>query len=301
MLYRVAGDPKIGYDLGVGTGTYGGYVRWVRTLVRVRYGGTVRGYGMRVRYGGTVRGYGTGGTVRGYGTVGTVRGYGTGVRRTGTVYPPYLFSGNVVLFPKCGALYRYGVPPYRTPVPYPPYRTPVPYSRTVPPYRTPVPYPYLKHVPTQRTRTQKHVPASRTVPKPPRYVHRTPPWCSDREPWFHNSSKLIIYVHAYCKIINHTCCLILLGFLGMNHDIFEASRPLHTWAVFKIPLSFHEILVGLVRDSPFLDDYQPQYRGFHSHGGTKNGRFISWKVHQQKNGWWTGYPYFRKPPYVKGN
>ena len=94
MLYRVAGDPKIGYDLGVGTGTYGGYVRWVRTLVRVRYGGTVRGYGTGVRYGGTVRGYGTG--VR-YG------GYGTGVRRTGTVYPPYLFSGNVVLFPKCGA------------------------------------------------------------------------------------------------------------------------------------------------------------------------------------------------------
>ena len=44
-----------------------------------------------------------GGTVRGYGTEGTVRGYGKGVRRTGTVYPPYLFSGNVVLFPKCGA------------------------------------------------------------------------------------------------------------------------------------------------------------------------------------------------------
>ena len=62
MLYRVAGDPKIGYDLGVGTGTYGGYVRWVRTLVRVWYGGTVRGYG----------------------TVGT--------------------------------LYRYDVPPYRTPL-----------------------------------------------------------------------------------------------------------------------------------------------------------------------------------------
>ena len=48
MLYRVAGDPKIGYDLGVGTGTYGGYVRWVRTLARVRYGGTVRGYGTGV-------------------------------------------------------------------------------------------------------------------------------------------------------------------------------------------------------------------------------------------------------------
>ena len=60
MLYRVAGDPKIGYDLGVGTGTYGGYARWVRTLVRVRYGGTVRGYGMGGTDGGTVRGYGTG-------------------------------------------------------------------------------------------------------------------------------------------------------------------------------------------------------------------------------------------------
>ena len=77
MLYRVAGDPKIGYDLGVGTGTYGGYARWVRT--------------------------------------------------------------------------------------------PVPYPRTVPP----IPYP--RTVPSYRTRTQKHVPASRTVPKPPRYVHRTPP------------------------------------------------------------------------------------------------------------------------------
>ena len=48
MLYRVAGDPKIGYDLGVGTGTYGGYVRWVRALLPVRYGGTVQGYGMGV-------------------------------------------------------------------------------------------------------------------------------------------------------------------------------------------------------------------------------------------------------------
>ena len=44
MLYRVLGDPKYGYDLGVGTGTYGAYtyVQWVRTLgpatVRVRYG-----------------------------------------------------------------------------------------------------------------------------------------------------------------------------------------------------------------------------------------------------------------------
>jgi len=52
MLYRVPGDPKTGYDLGVGTGTYGGYVPWVRTVgtgtmrVRCGYGtGTVRGYG----------------------------------------------------------------------------------------------------------------------------------------------------------------------------------------------------------------------------------------------------------------
>ena len=76
---------------------------WYGYGTGVRYGGTVREYGTGYRYGGTVRGYGMGGTVRGYGTVGTVRGYGTGVRRTGTVYPPYLFSGNVVLFPKCGA------------------------------------------------------------------------------------------------------------------------------------------------------------------------------------------------------
>ena len=45
MLYPVAGDPKIGYDLRVGTGrpvgTYGGYVAW--------YG---YGYGTGVRYGG---------------------------------------------------------------------------------------------------------------------------------------------------------------------------------------------------------------------------------------------------------
>ena len=52
MLYRVAGNLKIGYDLGVGTGMYGRYARWVRTLVRVRYRGTVWG----VRYGGTVCG-----------------------------------------------------------------------------------------------------------------------------------------------------------------------------------------------------------------------------------------------------
>ena len=67
----------------------------------VRYG-TVRRYvllGM-----GTVCRYvllGTG-TVR-VQYVGTVRGYGPWVRRTGTVYPPHLFSENVVLFPKCGA------------------------------------------------------------------------------------------------------------------------------------------------------------------------------------------------------
>ena len=84
---------------------------------------------------------------------------------------------------------RYGgytVPVRRTHGPYPrtvpTYRTHVPYPRTVPiPYRT------QKHVPTYRTHTQKHVPTYRTVPNPPRYVHRTPPWCSDRKPWFHNS------------------------------------------------------------------------------------------------------------------
>ena len=66
--------------MGVGTGTYGGYVRWVRTLVRVRYGGTVGGYGTGVRYGGTVRGYGTGVRYGGYGTGVRYGGYGTGVR-----------------------------------------------------------------------------------------------------------------------------------------------------------------------------------------------------------------------------
>ena len=45
MLYRVAGDPKKGYDLGVGTGTCGGYVQWVHTLGM----GTVRGYGTGIR------------------------------------------------------------------------------------------------------------------------------------------------------------------------------------------------------------------------------------------------------------
>ena len=84
MLYRVAGDPKIGYDLGVGTGTYGGYVRWVRTLVRVRYGGTVWGYGTGVRYGGTVW------------------GYGTGARYGGTSYRYSVPT--VPVFRKCGAI-----------------------------------------------------------------------------------------------------------------------------------------------------------------------------------------------------
>ena len=126
MLYRVAGDPKIGYDLGVGTGTYGGYVPWYGygTLVRVRYGGTVRGYGTGVWYGSTVRGYGTGyGTGVRYGGYSTgVRycGYGTGVRRTGTVYPSYLFSRNVLeiapYFLKTGT--GYTVPVRRTPVPF---------------------------------------------------------------------------------------------------------------------------------------------------------------------------------------
>ena len=133
MLYRVPGDPKTGYDLGIGTGTYGGYVPWVRT----RYG-----YGTWVRSVGTAYWYGV--------PTGTVRGYTVPV-----------------------VLRRYGVPTDRTHVPYP---------RTVPiPYRT------QKHVPTYRTHTQKYVPTYRTVPNPPRYVHRTPPWCSDRKPWFHNS------------------------------------------------------------------------------------------------------------------
>ena len=149
---------KIGYDLGVGTGTYGGYVRWVRTLVRVRYGGTVRGW---VRYGGTVWGVQYGGTVRCVRYGGTVRGYAVPVQCTHRT---------------CFQEMWYTVPVRRTPVPYPstvpPYRTPVPYPRTVPPYRTRTRSTYL---PTYRTRTQKHVPASRTVPKPPRYVHRTPP------------------------------------------------------------------------------------------------------------------------------
>ena len=138
---------------------------------------------MGVRYGGTVRGYGTGGTEL---------GYGTGVRRTGTSYPPYLFSGNVVLFPKRygGTSYRYSVrtEPYpRTvptvpypravpPIPYPrtlpPYRTPIRYSRTVPRYRTPLrTVPVPGYVPTVRThRTSPYRRPSRTQflgPRPP--------------------------------------------------------------------------------------------------------------------------------------
>ena len=143
MLYRVAGDPKIGYDLGVGTGTYGGYVRWVRTLVRVRYGVWVRGYGTGVRYGGPVRGYGMGGTVRGYGTVGTVRGYGT----EGTVYPPYRF-GNSTTFPEN----RYGG--YTVPV----RRTPVTVPRTVPLYRTRTRSTYLHTVPVPKSTCPRPVP-----------------------------------------------------------------------------------------------------------------------------------------------
>ena len=53
--YRVSGDTTTGYDLGVGMGTYSGYVHWVRVrcayatgTVRVGYTSTVR---VRVRYG----------------------------------------------------------------------------------------------------------------------------------------------------------------------------------------------------------------------------------------------------------
>ena len=45
--------------------------------------------------------------------------------------------------------------------------------------------------------------------------------------------------------------------LGTSHPIIFSHILIR--AVFKIPLSFHEILVGLVRDSPFLDDHNPQY------------------------------------------
>ena len=78
MLYRVPGDPKTGYDLGIGTGTYGGDVRWVRTV------GTYTGYGydagtVRVRY-----------------------GYGTWVRSVGTAY--WYSVPTVPVFRKCGAI-----------------------------------------------------------------------------------------------------------------------------------------------------------------------------------------------------
>ena len=63
-------------------------IGWPGTLKLGTYGGTVWGYGTRVRY---------------------------GVRRTGTVSPRSLFSGNVVLFQKRyrGTSYWYSVyPPY---------------------------------------------------------------------------------------------------------------------------------------------------------------------------------------------
>ena len=41
-------------------------------------------------------------------------------------------------------------------------------------------------------------------------------------------------------------------------DCFTEKHFLFIWAVFKIPLSFHWILVGLVRDSPSLHYHNPQ-------------------------------------------
>ena len=70
MLYRVPGDPKTGYDLGVGTGTY-----------------TLGTGTMRVRCG-----YGTG----------TVHGYGTWVRSAGTAY--WYSVPTVPVFRKCGTI-----------------------------------------------------------------------------------------------------------------------------------------------------------------------------------------------------
>lgn len=85
--YRVSGDTTTGYDLGVGMGTYSGYVHWVRVrcayatgTVRVGYTSTVR---VRVRYG-----------------YGTPIGYRHGVAS----YPLYLFLDNAVLFPKCATI-----------------------------------------------------------------------------------------------------------------------------------------------------------------------------------------------------
>ena len=66
------GDPETGYDLGVGTGTYGGYVPWVRTL------GT--------------------GTMRVHCGCGT----GTRVRSVGTAY--WYSVPTVPVFRKCGAI-----------------------------------------------------------------------------------------------------------------------------------------------------------------------------------------------------
>ena len=135
---------------GVRYGTVRGYVLWVW----VRYVGTC----FWVRYGmGTVRGYGT-----------WVRSW---VRRTGTVYPPYLFSGHVVLFPKCGLIAahfgnsttfpqnRYGG--YTVPV----RRTYGTYPRTVP-----VPYPHrTRIVPIPSVRTHGTYPPYAPVPMPKSY------------------------------------------------------------------------------------------------------------------------------------
>ena len=92
MLYRVPGDPKTGYDLGVGTGMYGGYVPWVRSA----------------------------------GCVGSVRGYGPWVRRTGTVYPRTVptYRTRTVPVPKSTYLHTIPIPkstylrtvPYLTPL-----------------------------------------------------------------------------------------------------------------------------------------------------------------------------------------
>ena len=61
--------------------------------------------------------------------------------------------------------------------------------------------------------------------------------------WYYNTITIVIHgVFQFC-------------FLGMNHGMTQKS-----WAVTKkILLSFHWILVGLVRDSPFLDYHNPQW------------------------------------------
>ena len=48
----------------------------------------------------------------------------------------------------------------------------------------------------------------------------------------------------------------LQGWPGPRLDVFRTKT---IWAVFKIPFVCHWILVSLVRDSPFLDDWNPQY------------------------------------------